>query len=519
MRIPRLRMPVVVLLLAAATAAPGQVAPPSSSPDLDALDRYIEDAREAFDVPGLAVAIVKDGRVVLSRGYGVRELGRDAPVDDGTLFAIASNTKAFTAAAVGILVDEGKLGWDDPVREHLPWLELYAPYVSSDLRIRDLLTHRSGLGTFSGDLLWYGTELTPREVLRRARHLEQAAPFRAEYHYSNLMFLAAGEVVAEASGMPWERFVRERILAPLGMDRTLTDVDSLPARSNAATPHGRWEGELVTFPWYDSEGVGSAGALISSARGMASWLGLQLGRGEVDGRRIFSEDVSREMWAAHVPLRVSPSSRERFPSTHFRAYGLGWSTFDYRGRKVVGHGGALDGMYSRVAMVPEEDLGLVILTNSMTSLPVALAYRILDGYLGGTDRDWSALYLERQRASLEREAGRRRRVRTDTIDAPPSLPLEAYAGTYRDPLYGDAEVTLEEGTLVLRLEPAPEMVADLSSLHFDTFLLEWRRRWPWFGPGRARFTLDDRGRPARLELDVPNDDFWFQELDFRRVGR
>jgi CubicO group peptidase (beta-lactamase class C family) len=487
-------------------------------PDIAALDGYIAAAREQWQVPGLAVAIVKDGRTVLARGYGVRDMRDTAAVDEHTLFAIASNTKAFTAAALAMLVDEGRLRWDDRVREHLPWFELYDPYVSSELRIRDLLSHRSGLGTYSGDLLWYGTPYTAEEVVRRARHLPPAGPFRAHYGYSNLMFIAAGEVVRAVGGEAWPEFVARRILQPLGMTRTVLSTASLAERDNVATPHGTWDGELVPFPWYGWDAMGAAGSIISSASEMAEWLKLQLDGGiTARGDTLFRPQQGRAMWTVHTPMAVTPASRELYPTTNFRGYGLGWSLNDYRGRLLASHGGGYDGMYSRVVLVPAENLGVVILTNSMTGISTAIANHVVDAYLGGPEHDWSAVLLARERASHVRETERRAAaVRQSVTGTRPSLPLQAYAGTYGGPMYGDATVTLEDGRLVLRLLPNPDFVADLRHLQHDTFVVEWRRPWPWFGRGTAQFVLTPAGQPAELRVDIPNQDLWFHELEFMR---
>ena len=491
--------------------------------DIAALDAYFAAARSAWNVPGFAVAIVKDDSVVLAKGYGVRELGKPDPVDAQTLFAIASNTKAFTVAALARLVDEGRLAWDDRVADHLPFLVLYAPYVTREIEIRDLLSHRSGLGTYSGDLLWYGTTYGRDEVLRRLRYLPPAGAFRADYGYSNVMFLAAGQLVPAATGRSWDEYIETEFFAPLGMDRSVTSVDSLPNRTNVATPHGEATphggrpGQIVTYPWYSWDNVGPAASIISSVAEMAKWIRLQLHHGTWNGRTYFSAARSREMWTPQISFRVSAGAEERYPSTHFRGYGFGWGLMDYRGRKVMSHGGAADGMYSRVVLVPEEGLGMVILTNSMTSLPAALSYRILDAFLGGAEQDWSAEFLAEDRRGSERWAARwaqwdRERVPNTT----PSLPLEGYTGTFGGELYGDATLTLENGGLVLRLLPAPDMVADLTHWQHDTFTIEWRHAFPWFGRGWAQFVLDPSGKVVEVKLDVPNEDFWFNELHFAR---
>jgi CubicO group peptidase (beta-lactamase class C family) len=513
------RMLTVVLLL-------GLLAPAvraQRGADLSALDAYFAAARGEWNVPGFAVAIVKDDSVVIAKGYGVREIGKPDPVDAQTLFAIASNTKAFTVAALARLVDEGQLAWDDHVVDRLPFFALYSPSVTQEIQVRDLLSHRSGLGTYSGDLLWYGTTYSRDEVLRRMRYLPPTGAFRADYGYSNVMFLAAGQLVPAVTGRSWDEYIETEFFGPLGMDRSVTSVDSLANRTNVATPHGEAtphggrDGRLVTYAWYSWDNVGPAASIISSAAEMAKWIRLQLHHGTWDGRTYFSAEQSSTMWTPQISFRVSPGAEERYPSTHFRGYGFGWGLMDYLGRKVMSHGGAADGMYSRVVLVPEEGLGMVILTNSMTSLPTALSYRILDAFLGGAERDWSAEFLAGDERGAERWAARwvqwERERQPNTT---PSLPLEGYTGTFGGELYGDATVTLENGGLVLRLLPNPDMVADLTHWQHDTFLIEWRHAFPWFGRGWAQFLLDPSGEVVEMKLDVPNEDFWFNELEFKR---
>ncbi|MGD2152782.1 MAG: serine hydrolase domain-containing protein, partial [Gemmatimonadales bacterium] len=251
--------------------------------DLAALDAYFAESGEIFEVPGFAVAIVKDGELVFAKGYGVRELGKADRVDEHTLFAIASNTKAFTAAALAILVDGGKLDWDDRVVEHLPYFQLYDPWVTQEMRVRDLLSHRSGLGTFSGDLLWYGTSYSRTEVIRRARYLEAAGEFRSDYGYSNLMFLAAGQLIAAVTGMSWDEVVEREFFEPLGMRRTVTSVRDLEGMGNVATPHRERDGWVFPLYWYDWDSMAPAGGIISSVADMSRWLRLQLGRGTWEG--------------------------------------------------------------------------------------------------------------------------------------------------------------------------------------------------------------------------------------------
>lgn len=489
----------------------------AQAPDVAGLDAFISGVQEEWPVPGLAVVIVKDGETVLAKGYGVTELGGSGTVDENTLFAIASNTKAFTTAALAMLVEEGKLEWDDRVQDHLPYFQLYDPYVSAEMRIRDLLSHRSGLGTYSGDLLWYGTGYTAEEVVRRTRFVPQAGPFRASYGYSNLMFIAAGEVVAAVSGMSWQDFVEGEILAPLGMDRTVTSTTDLARMENVATPHKNRTDGILPIEWYNWDAMAAAGGIISSASDMARWMKLRLNHGETDGLRLFSEESSWEMWTVHTPLSVSANARRSQPTTHLRGYGLGWSLNDYQGRLVASHGGGYDGMFSRVVLVPEENLGIAVLTNSMTSVTTAISNTIMDAYLGAPERDWAGPMLTSWTRARERFEGRQARFMDERMEGTSSsLELEGYEGTYGGPMYGDATVSVENGGLVLRLLPNPDLVADLRHLHHDTFLMEWRNTFAWFDTGAASFLLDPFGEVTELRLDVPNDDLWFHELEMKK---
>ena len=500
-------------------AGPGAVAVAASQSavDVQALDAYFANAQREWGVPGMAVAIVKDGEVVLAKGYGVRDMNDGGEVDADTMFAIASNSKAFTSAALAMLVDEGKMSWSDPVKKYLPDFQVYDPFVSAEMRVYDLLSHRSGLGSFSGDLLWYASDYSADEVLRRARYLPQAGPFRASYGYSNLMFIAAGQLIPAVTGQSWSEFVRERIFEPLGMDRTVASTGDLGRFDNVATPHAEPEGELRTYPWRGWDAAAAAGGIISSATDMARWMTLQLNRGQANGDRLFSEDASRTMWTPLTSMAVSAGSEMRYPSTHFRAYGMGWSLMDYLGRRIVSHGGAYDGMYSRVVLVPEEDLGLVILTNSTTGISTALMYRFLDAYLGGQERDWAGDNIAVEKLGKSAFVDRQEKILEGRVEGTqPSLALQSYAGTYGGPMYGDATVTVENGGLVVQFLPSPELIGDLKHLHYDTFVVEWRNDFPWFGIGTVLFVLDAAGEVAEMKVEVPNDDFWFFELEFKR---
>lgn len=460
------------------------------SAPLEGLDEYIAQALRAWEVPGLALAIVKDDEIVWAKGYGVKRLGDPAPVTERTLFAIGSASKAFTAAALAILVDEGRLRWDDPVLKYLPEFQLWDPYVTRELTIRDLLTHRSGLER--ADLLWYGSTLDRAEILRRMRFLVPRWSFRSRFGYQNIMYLAAGQVVQAVTGKTWDEFVRERIFEPLGMSSSTTSVKALRAASDVATPHARIEDRVQPIPWRDIDHIAPAGSINSNVLEMAQWIRLQLHEGTYQGRRFWSVETAREMHTPQTILRHEPPYAILFPEARFLTYGLGWFLHDYRGRKVVEHGGNIDGMSALVALVPEEKLGFVILTNmSQTLLVHALKYWIMDAYFGAPRRDWSAEFLKRaQQLQEQQQAGWKKLEEARAKGTSPSLPLSSYAGAYENEVYGEADVTEESGKLVFRFGPA--RVGDLEHWHYETFQVRWRD--PMLPRTFVTFRLNVEGR-------------------------
>ena len=513
-------IPVALLLatLGLAARASSQTAPPPG------LDEYIREVMETFEVPGLALAIVKDGEVVLSEGYGVRRLGEPTPVDAHTLFGIASNTKAFTAAAIGILVEEGKLEWDQPVIDVLPSFRMSDPYVTAELTIRDLLVHRSGLGLGAGDLLfWPGTTYDRDEIVRRLRYVPIENSFRATYNYDNVLYMVAGEVIEAASGMAWDAFVETRILKPLGMGDSRASLVAAAPDRNVAYTHARVDGVVREVPPDTTGSIGPAGGIMSSAADMARWLGVQLGRGKLaDGDSLFSEATSRELWTLVTPLEPNPPPPELAPlAANFNGYALGFFVGDYRGRKMVRHTGGLPGFVSRVAMIPEEGIGVAVLTNQESGAAFdAIAFHVLDHYLaveppydwlGG----WKALVarMDSLNAAVVSEAAAAR-----DSTAGPSLPIERYAGVYEDPWYGDVGISLEGDGLVMRFSRTPPMVGDLEHWQYDTFLVRWRDR-SLRADAFVTFQLEPDGEVERVRMEPasPTVDFSydFQDLDLK----
>ena len=360
---------------------------------LNGFDEYVTKAMRDWEVPGIAIAVIKDDKIVLAKGYGVRQLGAEAPVDERTLFAIGSSSKAFTAAGLAMLVDEGKIKWDDPAVKHLPGFEMFDPYVTRELRIRDLLTHRSGLER--GDFLWYGSELDRDEILRRTRYLKPTWSLRSNFGYQNLMYLAAGQVAAKATGKSWDEFIKSRIFTPLGMTASNTSIKDFKNGDNVATPHASVEDKVQPIAWRNIDNIAPAGSINSNVLDMAQWVRLQLGQGTFEGKKLISPAAMREMHMPQTVMRLEGAYTMFYPEAHFLTYGLGWFMHDYKGKKVVEHGGAIDGMRAGVAMIPEEKLGVVILTNMNGSLlPIPLMFKVFDAYLGGTQKDWSADMLK-----------------------------------------------------------------------------------------------------------------------------
>ena len=471
------------------------------------LDTYTAKAVADWRAPGLAIAVVKDGRIVFAKGYGVRELGKPAPVDTQTLFAIGSTTKAMTAASLGMLVDEGKLKWDDRVTKILPGFQLADPYVTRELTVRDLLTHRAGLG--NADVLWYRSDNSADEVIRRVRFAEPEYSMRSSFIYQNIMYAVAGEVVAKASGVPWEQFVRTRIFAPLGMPNAVPLADSLRGRTNIASPHYRFGDTIRVISNASVDAVASAGAVWASVADMARWMRFVLDSGRVNGRRLLKPETFAELLKPETmvtPAEFYPSASLTKP--HWTTYSFGWFQEDYSGKMVDFHTGSIDGMVAIIGLIPDERLGVYVLANlDHAELRHALMYRVFDAYLGNPPRDWSADLLKLYgglRASAD--SARRRTEARRIPNTRPSLSLDQYAGTYADSLVGNVVVSLENGKL--RLRASSTHAGTLEHWEYDTFRLRWDNAWE--GSSFATFTIGRDGAPSRLD---------FQGAVLRRVER
>lgn len=502
-------VPVLVWLVLSAWLAMGGPSAHAQKSPLQGLDAYIEKAMQEWEVPGLAIGIVKDDEVVLAKGYGVREIGKGTLVDENTVFAIGSSSKAFTAASLAMLVDEGKVNWDDPVTKHLVGFQLFDPYVTRELTVRDLLTHRSGLDR--GYALWYGSDYDREEILRRIRYLKPSWGFRSRFGYQNIMYLAAGQIIPAVTGVSWDDFVQRRIFTPLGMSSTNTSVTDLKGLSNVARPHAKIDDRVQAIPYRNIDNIGSAGSINSNVVDMAQWVRLQLSEGVYQSERLLSPGLVQEM---HTPQTITPDEPPwslLSPGAHFRVYGMGWFLHDYHGRKLVHHGGDIDGMFALVTMIPEEELGLIVLTNmDNTMLPYVLMYRVFDAYLGVPERNWSSEMLEMMRGFQEQGKTAMKKTEEARVKGTtPSLPLTKYVGTYENELYGEGRITHKDGMLVLHFNPAH--TGDLEHWNYDTFRLTWHDPFVESVAGKpfVTFVLNVKAEVAEVKI---------QNLaDFKRV--
>ncbi|MCT4581597.1 MAG: serine hydrolase [Flavobacteriales bacterium] len=484
------------------------------------LDSIFEKSIESWNIPGMSVGIVKNDSVVLLKGYGVTDVTNPRKVDGNTVFAIASNTKTFTATALSLLVAEGRIDWDDKVEDYLPYFQLYDPYVTHAMTIRDLLCHRSGLETFSGDLIWYGSSYTRKEVIKRAKYLKPRYDFRTQFGYSNIMYIAAGETFKAVSDTSWEDFIHERFLKPLGMTRTYFSIEDLKELGNVAMPHNEIGGKNFNIGYLNWDNIGAAGCMNSSARDMCNWLQLQLNNGEYIGKRIINETELLETRVPHINKRIGKGSQAIWPSKHFDAYGLGVEMMDYKGYQIFMHGGGADGMISRTVFVPELDFGFVILTNNSNSLPYALMYTILDEYIGVDKKhDWADMFLEFKTSREDRTkrldyANEQKRVPNTTT----TLPLEKYTGMYHSEVYGDVEVKISHDKLVVQFTKTSIFKGYLTHWHYNTFQIEMKKV-PSLRKGKCSFIIDEMGEVEEMRIDIPNPDFNFRELKLKKVKR
>ena len=483
------------LLLTANTAdrLNGQEAP------LTGFEAYVRGGIQDWEVPGLAVVVVKDGEVAFSQGFGVRTLGEPSEVTSETLFAIGSTTKAMTAAAIGMLVDEGLVNWDDPVTKHLPWFQLYDPYATREVTVRDLLTHRAGLG--NADFLWYERDTDPAEILKLVRLVEPAYSLRSGFIYQNIMYAAAGAVVAQVSGIPWAEFIQTRILNPLGMAGAVPTAETLHQQPDVAMPHYKIDGVVTQIENASVDAVASAGSIWSGVDDMSKWIRFLLADGKTaNGEELLGSETVAELFTPQsIVGNAGFYPTAQLTNPHWTTYGLGWFQADYRGRAVDFHTGSIDGMVAIVGLIRDENLGICVLANlDHAELRHALMYRVFDLFDDSPPRDWSAELLELYAGFAEAAVERRAQVEAERVEGTtPSLPLDDYVGFYTDVLHGDVTVSMNESGL--RLHYGPGLQGPLSHWNHDTFRVEWDAAWR--GTSFIAFGLNREGVVERLEMN------------------
>ena len=515
-------------LLIGTLASAASAAPPAG------FEARVEKLRQQVGVPGMAIAIVEDGRPTLARGFGVRALGESAAVDADTIFPTGSTGKAFTVAALGILVDQGKIGWDDKVIDHLPWFQMYDPWVTREITIRDLLVHRSGLGLGAGDLLMVPrTNLSRAESVRRLRYIKPATSFRSGFAYDNVLYMVAGQLIEEVSGETWETFVREHVLQPAGMLKSTSDDEARFATADRAQPHARMNGGLrgvgdqSRLDERDDLGrnAAPAGGLAVSANDMTRWLLLQLDAGRLPGGkdRLFSQAAHEQMWTP-VTLQPIEPRPEALKATQpmFNAYALGWDVRDYRGAKIVWHGGAVFGFLTAVVLIPEKNVGFSIEINSEDGqIIVGLMFELLDHYLGARTNDWPAKFMALKQQRLVKGLQAYHSAAATPANVGPSLPLSRYAGTYADPWYGNIEIAQAGGTLTIDFKSTPRMGGTLEHWQYDSFVTRFEDKS--IEPAYVTFSLDAGGNVAAITMKPvsPLADFSYdyQDLLFKPIEK
>ena len=491
------------------------------------IDSLVTQAFELSPAVGIAITVVKDGKVVHSKGYGVASSEKKTKVDENTVFAIASNSKAFTSAALAILVDEGKLSWQDKVVDHIPEFKMYDDYVTANFNIEDLLTHRSGLGLGAGDLMFFpdGADFTIDDILKSFQYQKPTSAFRTKYDYDNLLYIVAGEVIKRVSGLSWADFVQSRIFNPLGMHSSVPLSKRLAKNANMALPHSSYDGEIIQLETYDSGKIGAAGGIYSSVNDLSKWLLLQLNKGKYGkdlSEEIFTQDRQREMWRPHTNIGFTTEPNVR-TNSHLSAYGLGWSILDKKGKIIIQHTGGLPGMLSRTILVPEMNLGIVVLTNSdpggygYYSIPET----ILDSFLEIEQKDWIK-DLSEKATSRGQESDSVTTAVWETVknNKLHNIKLKDFVGKYRDNWFGDVEISFKNEKLWFTSKRSPKLNGQMFFYKATTFAVKWEYDdMPC--DAFATFNLNEDGKAIQIKMKgiSPNIDFSFDfhDLDLKRI--
>lgn len=486
------------------------------------VDELVNRTIKAFDVPGISVAIVKDGKVVLAKGYGVKSVITQQKVDANTLFGIASNSKAFTSAALAMLVDEGKIKWDDKVVKYLPDFKMSIDYVTEEFTIRDLLTHRSGLGLGAGDLMIWpdGSDFTAKDIIHNLRYLKPVSSFRTKYDYDNLMYIIAGEIVHVVSGQSWAEFVETRIMKPLEMNESVASIKRLKDTSNVITPHVPVDGKLKTIKRYENQLFDGAAGIYSSVNDLSKWAILQINNGKYGDKQLFSEKEHDEMWQLQtiIPAKTRPPY-----NTHFSGYGLGWFLNDVKGYKQVSHTGGLEGNVTQTTLIPEIGLGIIVLTNQQSGAAFsAITNTIKDSYLGIKPEDYVTLYSNRVKAN-EASADKVTDEVWATIAKNKKDKLKTdfskITGSYQDNWFGKITITEKKGKVYFASQRSPQLAGEIFFYKDGNYVVKWNNAF-FHADAHLLFKYDENGKVANLKMlpisELTDFSYDFQDLDFTK---
>jgi CubicO group peptidase (beta-lactamase class C family) len=488
------------------------------------IDSIVNDAMSKFNVAGMAVGVVQNGKVIHAKGYGVQSVETKKPVTEHTNFAIASNSKAFTAAAMALLVEEGLVSWDDPVRKYIPEFKMYNPYVTENFTVADLLCHRSGMGLGEGDLMWFpdGSDFTIDDMLTAFENVKPESGFRTKMEYNNILFFIAGEVIKRVSGKSWEDFVKERIFTPLNMDKSVTSISQFTDRKNLASPHANKNGTLLVLPDYLPQVNGAAAGIYANVDDLCNWMNMQLSGGKYGtDKQLFSADAQREMWKIHTVLDASRNPRY---NSHFSGYGLGWFLTDVQGKLQVSHSGGMPGMLSKTTLLPDLEVGIVILTNTSDDGAVlfsALTNTLVDNYLGLDNNNWADKY-QAYFVNNQAEADSILQAAWKVVQSAdkPCFDEANIIGLYQDDWFGDMSIERSKDLLLLKSARSNKMSGPLYYYGGNTYLVKWNYQ-DMNADAFVTFTFDEKGKSTGFSLKgiSPNVDFSFDFEDLHITRR
>lgn len=489
------------------------------------VDELVDRTLKTFNVPGIAVAIVKDGKIIHAKGYGVKSILTKEKVDANTLFGIASNSKAFTSAALTILVDEGKVKWDDKVVNHLPNFRMYNDYVTNEFTIRDLLTHRSGLGLGAGDLMIWpgGGDFTPKDIIENLQFLKPTSAFRTKYDYDNLLYIVAGEVIQSASGKSWGDFIEERIMKPLEMNNSAASFVRLKDTTNIIAPHVPIDGKLEVIKRYKDQIFDAAAGIYSSVNDLSKWTIMQMNSGKYgpDNKQLFSQKEHSEMWQLQTIIPVTTKAPY---NTHFSGYGLGWFLSDVKGYKQVGHTGGLEGIVTQITLLPELNLGIIVLTNQQSGAAFsAITNTIKDSYLGIQSEDYVAKYstnLKESEASADKVTDAVWATVAKNKNDKIKIDFKSFIGTYKDNWFGEVLLSEKKDRLYFASKRSPQLTGEVFLYKDNNYVVKWDNAY-FHADAHLFFECDATGKAVRITMkpisELTDFSYDFQDLDFKRI--